>query len=212
MAFSVGPVALLLSLGLVLINLQAARAGDVSVDVGDFYFCSPSFQGGTCPTSVTAGDTVTWQFVGTAPHTVTECDDTFANCPPTGGGFSSGQLSQGATFSQKFNSPGAFEYWCAIHGAIMQGRVTVVQPTATPSSTPAPTTGPAQTLSATPTPSAGDDTATPSSGAIIVPGGGGPHARQGRQPLSAIAVVASGFFTLAAGFAVLKLSHRPNVD
>src|SRR6266545_687748 len=95
--------------------------GDVSgqttttVNVGDFYFCDASFSGGVCDSSITAGDTVTWQWVGSAPHTVTQCDPTFTTCP-TVGGFDSGIMSSG-TFSQTFNTPGSFEYRCNVHPA-----------------------------------------------------------------------------------------------
>ena len=64
--------------------------------------------------SVKTGATVIWQFVGKRPHTVTDGQ----------GGFDSGVLEKGATFSQAFETPGLYRYFCTLHHA-MQGTVTV---------------------------------------------------------------------------------------
>ena len=131
-------------------------AATTSIDVGDFYFCAASFENGVCDSAVTAGDTVTWQ-VSNGFHTVTECDATFTTCPPSGG-FDSGALSSGGSYSRTFGSPGTFEYECVFHPAQMRGRVLVQA--ATPSASPSPA------ASATP----GGQSATPTSAAGVSPG------------------------------------------
>jgi plastocyanin len=138
---------------------SGASAQNQTVDVGNLYFCSPSFSGQVCDTGVNVGDTVTWN-VSAGFHTVTECDESFATCPPAGG-FDSGQLEVGGTFSRTFTAAGTFEYYCAFHPTEMRGRVVVsasaVQPTPVPTAAPtspgataAPTTAGAQTRTVTP--------------------------------------------------------------
>jgi hypothetical protein len=105
-------------------TLPAPTPKLVNISVGDFYFCDPSFSGSVCETNISVGNTVTWQWVGAATHTVTECDDTFTTCPPAGG-FDSGTLGNGATFSHTFNAAGSFEYRCNIHTTQMRGRINV---------------------------------------------------------------------------------------
>jgi plastocyanin len=90
---------------------------------------------------VPVGTTVTWTNRGRAPHTVT-----------SRGAWDSGRLNPGADWSMRFDTPGTFDYLCAIHPATMQGRVVVqapAEPTATatppaaaPESAPAATPGP----------------------------------------------------------------------
>jgi plastocyanin len=110
-------------LSLLFANEEVHGQTTVNVDVGDVYFCNASFAGGVCDTPpISAGDTVTWNWVGSLPHTVTQCDATFTTCPPAGG-FDSGTLTgAGSTFSQTFSTPGSFAYQCNIHGAGMRGR------------------------------------------------------------------------------------------
>lgn len=128
-----------------------SRAESVNVEVGNLYFCNSSFQEGICETTVTAGDTVTWQHVA-GFHTVTECDDAFSDCPPPGG-FDSGPLTAGGSFSHIFSSPGVFEYFCAFHPTDMRGRV-MVQAAPTPSPTAAPTAATTGVTSPTVSPAA----------------------------------------------------------
>jgi hypothetical protein len=93
------------------------------------------------------GDTVTWEMVA-GSHTVTECDDTLGNCPPAGGGFDSGILNNGETFSHTFTSPDSVEYLCTLHDAQMRGRIIVEAPTGTPTTSqrhPFPTPSPSPT-------------------------------------------------------------------
>lgn len=69
--------------------------------------------------TVKVGTTLTWDFVGSLPHTVTADD----------GSFDSGTKNKGATFTQTFTSAGTFKYHCTLHGGKggvgMAGTVTV---------------------------------------------------------------------------------------
>jgi plastocyanin len=171
------------------------RAAQVNVDVGNFYFCDQSFQGGVCETVINAGDTVVWS-VSAGTHTVTECSDvSYATCPPTGG-FDSGTVSQGQQFQRTFNSAGTFYYQCAFH-AVMRGRVTVqaIQAPTTPTPTPSPTAAPTTAASATPT-------RTP---AAVPATGGYPSDGGGAGTAAGLAVLAGGLAALA-GAAVVSRS------
>lgn len=64
---------------------------------------------------VRAGTTVTWTNQDNVPHSVT-----FKN-----GMKDSGLLSQGQSFSYTFNTPGTYQYYCAVH-PYMVATVTVV--------------------------------------------------------------------------------------
>ncbi len=115
--------------------LPAAASDSVSVT-------DNAFQAGSV--TIGAGETVTWHFAGTNPHSVTAADASFDSHP----GCSSGtpvQCSTGSSpdFTHTFGSPGTFAYHCRVHGAAMAGTVVVEAPDTTP---PAPVTG----LSATP--------------------------------------------------------------
>jgi len=100
-------------------------AATVTVNVGDFWFCSPTFSGAVCPTSIRTGDTVTWNWVGSVPHTSTACSDgNFNNCG-VAQGWDSGVKTTG-TFSQTFNTAGTFFYRCQVHPA-MRARIEVIQ-------------------------------------------------------------------------------------
>jgi plastocyanin len=179
----------------------------VNVNVGDTYFCDPSFANGICETNVTAGDTVTWNWVGSLEHTVTQCDPTFAACPPPGG-FDSGTLTgAGSTFSETFNTPGTFEYQCNVHGAQMRGRVVVAAAQATPTAT-ASVTQPTQTSTAgATTPATTGATAAPTAAVpAAVPGTGGGE-NDGGLSWPLVLVIASGVAIIAsagAGITVLR--------
>jgi len=135
----------LLAAGIVWVVAQPAGAATDQVEAGSNYFCAPSFENGVCTTTVTAGDTVTWNIV-LGIHTVTECDSTYTTCP-VAGGFDSGVLEPPETFSQTFDTAGDFAYYCAIHPVQMRGVISVV---AAATETPTPT--PDATASASPTP------------------------------------------------------------
>lgn len=83
-----------------------ALAQDQGVDVRDNSFAPATV-------TVTAGDTVTWTQSGSNPHSVTADDGSFdshENCPPA-------CMGEGDTFSETFNTPGEFGYFCKIHGS-----------------------------------------------------------------------------------------------
>lgn len=63
---------------------------------------------------VTPGQTVTWTWNGSNPHTVT-----FAS-----GGPNSTQMTTG-TFQRQFPAAGTFNYTCVVHGSAMSGVITV---------------------------------------------------------------------------------------
>ncbi len=144
---------------------RPTTANPADIDVGNEFFCSASFQESVCDTPVVPGETVTWT-VSAGIHSVTECDDSFSDCPPSGG-FDSGLLGSGDTFSQTFNTPGTFPYFCSFHPDTMRGRIVVQAPT--PAPTAAPTTAPGGGATTTPSqPSTAGGTLTPG----VVPGAG----------------------------------------
>lgn len=174
--------------GLGLVGGSHARAAELKVDVGNLYFCSQSFQGSVCEKTITVGDSVTWEVKG-GTHTVTQCDDSFTTCPPSGG-FDSGNLSTGSTFSHSFSAPGVFAYRCNIHPNAMRGRITVVaQSTATPVATAVPSPTATVGANATPTPAQ-----VPSSGGAP---GDGPGTPWGLIAVAAGLLVAAGAVGLA---------------
>ena len=101
--------------------------GAVTVDVGEYWFCDPSYQSGVCETTVDVGGTVVWDFdQALAPHTATDCG---ADCdaPTATPLWDSGLLTSG-TFAQTFDSPGSFLYYCSVHPDTMRGRIVVNAP------------------------------------------------------------------------------------
>lgn len=170
-------------------------AQDTEITTADFYFCDASFENGVCDTSITAGDTVTWSVTG-GFHTVTECDSSFAACPPSGG-FDSSQLVAGGQFQQTFATPGTFYYRCDNHPTQMRGTITVTGAQETP--TPEPTDSPTADGSATATPAV-SVTATPAG----APSTGG----EPGSPGSAIAITLLGAALAASAAMVVLLSSR----
>jgi len=75
-----------------------AGAAESAVDIKDFAFSPADLE-------VSVGTTVTWTNDDSATHTVTADD----------GSFDSGDLANGATFSQTFDTAGTFTYHCAKH-------------------------------------------------------------------------------------------------
>ncbi|MGD8556787.1 MAG: plastocyanin/azurin family copper-binding protein [Chromatiales bacterium] len=65
---------------------------------------------------VKKGGTVTWNQADTMPHTVTSRD----------GSFASQQLGANQSFSQVFDKPGTYSYYCSLHPS-MQAVVEVVE-------------------------------------------------------------------------------------
>jgi plastocyanin len=83
-----------------------ALAANADVQVGDDFFAPTK-------TKIQPGDSVTWQWVGSADHSVR------ANA----GAFKSAVMSSG-TFAHTFTKPGRFTYFCEIH-PFMTGAIEV---------------------------------------------------------------------------------------
>jgi plastocyanin len=130
-----------------------AEAATVTVRVGDNWFCDPTGpQPCTQPhdTTVSVGDTVTWEWGAsgggtTFIHTTTHCADDFSTCSEPREWDSSPAKTSG-TFSWTFGSEDAgktFLYRCQVHPLTMRGRIIVQGPaTPTPAPTPTPTPTP----------------------------------------------------------------------
>jgi len=107
-------VAILFGLVAVQPTPRRASAEDAaaSVAIKDFEFQPKELK-------VKAGTTVTWTNDGGSSHTVTADD----------GSFESPTLAKGKTFSRKFDKPGTYPYYCALHGGAggdgMSGTVVV---------------------------------------------------------------------------------------
>lgn len=175
-------------------------AADASVEVGDLYFCEPSFQDSVCETSITAGDTITWS-VAAGSHTVTQCAAGFIQCPPSGG-FDSGFLNQGQVFQQTFSTAGTFEYLCQFHPDNMRGRIAVSAPTPVP--TPAPSKSGVASPTVTPVAQNGAQTGSPGA----VPAGGGAPATDRSDSLTWIALLAGGTMFAVAGAVATATARR----
>jgi plastocyanin len=80
------------------------------IPVGDRFFGAPNLR-------VKQGSWLTWQFNGRDLHNVT-----LANGPL---GIGTDNLDGGRTFSEKFNRPGTYRFFCALHPVQMQERVIV---------------------------------------------------------------------------------------
>jgi plastocyanin len=165
------------------------QAQGASVSVDDIFYA---------PASVTigVGDTVTWTWAGSLPHTVTANDGSFASAQQTSG-----------TFAHTFNTAGTFGYVCQVHGTAMTGTV-VVQAAAGGGQTPAagasPTTaaggGQTPAAGASPTTAAGaSPVAAPATGTGGGPGGGGVN-----LALMAAMIGAAGIVLGGAAFAVRR--------
>ena len=89
---------------------DAPPPSTVSIAIADRAFAPASVV-------VAAGGTVEWTNADGEVHTVSAA----------GGTFDSGVIPEGAAFSQVFETPGTFDYSCAIHPE-MRGSVTVAEP------------------------------------------------------------------------------------
>ena len=92
-------------------SADATVTGPVEASIVDLTFQPPIIE-------VDAGASVTWTNEDGVPHTVTARTDDF----------NSGVMQNGDTFSQTFDEPGTFDYFCAIHPS-MTGTVTVSEQT-----------------------------------------------------------------------------------
>ncbi len=187
-----------LAVGIAWIVAQPVGAATEQIEAGSNYFCAPSFENGVCTTTITAGDTVTWNIV-LGIHTVTECDSTYTTCPVTGG-FDSGVLEPTETFSQTFDTAGDFAYYCAIHPIEMRGVISVI---AAATDTPTPTTE--ATGGASPT-SEATSGASPAASPAGMPISGGEPPTDG-VPLRALVLVVGGALAVA-GVASLYSARR----
>jgi plastocyanin len=80
------------------------------IPVGDRFFGAPNLR-------VKQGSSLTWQFASQELHNVT-----LANGPL---GIGSDNLDGNRTFTQKFDRPGTYRLFCALHPVQMQERVVV---------------------------------------------------------------------------------------
>ena len=92
-----------------------------TVTVGNIFFQSGN-NGTQNPAidTVTAGTTVTWTWTntGSTPHSVeSEGTPSFTSSATLTG--------DGKTYTFKFDTPGTYEYDCAVHGSAMTGRIVV---------------------------------------------------------------------------------------
>lgn len=87
---------------------QGDEAGTVTVEIKDFAY-------GPETVTIPAGGTVTWTNQDAAPHTATAQDREVLQ---------SGALAQGESYSQTFDTPGTYEYFCEFHAG-MKGTVIV---------------------------------------------------------------------------------------
>lgn len=183
---------------------QHARAqSTTTIEIGDLWFCNESFSGGVCETTVTEGDTVEWQWTGSAPHTTTECGGDLENCPEPH--LWSSPEQDAGTFSHTFDTPGTYVYRCQVHPSDMRGSITVeagAQATTQPSPEATPQASPGASPQATPgaaLPSAGGPSAVPS-------GGGAPPSSGGADV--ALWLALAGGFLLAATGSLVALRVR----
>lgn len=106
----------------------AEPMGEVEVDVRDNFFAPQAI-------TVPVGTTVVWENTGNNDHSVTAADrswDSSPACPQAK------CMDPGETFTQTFNAPGEFQYYCLLHGtpsgAGHAGKVRVVEPGSIPTS------------------------------------------------------------------------------
>ena len=85
-----------------------AAAGDTPVDIRDFAFNPNAIE-------VAAGSTITWTNQDAVPHTATGVDRAVLQ---------SGTIQPGASFTQEFDTPGTFDFFCEFHGN-MKGQIVV---------------------------------------------------------------------------------------
>ncbi len=77
----------------------AASGESVTVDIVDFAF-------GSGTVTIPVGGSVTWTNQDAAPHTATAMDREVLQ---------SGTLNQGDSFTETFDTPGTYEYFCEFH-------------------------------------------------------------------------------------------------
>lgn len=99
-----------LSLAVVASGAPAASAGQsAEVAAADFVFDPETI-------TVAPGTTVIWTNTGNAPHTVTADDNSY----------DSGRMNSGDVFTQTYDTPGTFGYFCVFHGSPGSGMAATV--------------------------------------------------------------------------------------
>jgi plastocyanin len=91
-------------------TVSDAPALDLPVSIVDMVYAPSTVE-------VSAGTTVHWRNDDAVVHTVTARD----------GSFNSGVMKTGVEFSQSFDEPGTYDYFCAIH-PLQGGTVIVTDP------------------------------------------------------------------------------------
>jgi len=91
------------------VNADVPATGDVTVTIKQMQFNPPRIV-------VKKGSTVNWQQADRMPHDVKARDKSFA----------SPRMRQGDSFSQTFDEPGTYDYYCSLHPR-MRGQVVVVE-------------------------------------------------------------------------------------
>ncbi|MCH8065457.1 MAG: hypothetical protein IIC90_06475, partial [Chloroflexi bacterium] len=112
-----------------------------TVAVGDIWFCNEPFYFDVCETTISVGDTISWDFSpAQLPHTTTECG---ADCdnPTATPLWDSGLVVDGSTFEFTFDTPGTYLFYCTVHPTLQRGQI-IVQQDLPPTSTPTPTQPP----------------------------------------------------------------------
>jgi plastocyanin len=94
-----------------------ASANDVVIPVQNFSF--------PAVTNVSVGDKVRWQMPDTFPHTVTECGPSCPPAPMYVPLFDSGIVPLNGTYDFVFTTAGTYNYWCEVHGTLMEGDIVV---------------------------------------------------------------------------------------
>jgi plastocyanin len=91
---------LVIFLGLLTVSTASAQPA-ATINMTDDSFTQTQIQ-------IAAGQTVVWMNGSSKVHTVTADDGTF----------DSGDIATGAPYSQEFDSPGSYPYFCQYHGDV----------------------------------------------------------------------------------------------
>jgi hypothetical protein len=154
---------------------------------GPFWYCDAAHSGVVCTTTITVGDTVTWQNNTSVYHTSTECDGVCGTIPGSPI-WDSGLIAPSGSYSRQFNTLGTFNYQCNVHPDQMKGQIVVqaAGPTATITSTPQ------ATPTFTPVPAVGGISIDPGVGALPASSGRNPGTLAGIIAATAAAAIALG--------------------
>jgi plastocyanin len=115
-------------------------AGNAAVNIHNFVFTPQNL-------TINVGTTVTWTN-----------NDPYAHTATSPGNFDSGNLNQGQTYSFTFNTPGTYNYFCALHPSMTGSIIVSNGGGGTPTSQPS---GTVQTTGTPNTPTPGTQSPTP---------------------------------------------------